>query len=146
TAANRDARRRATAYALLNAAVIAGYTMLDGVGVRRSGAPAGYAMWLFVLTAAMLLLCSANRWAELPAYVRTHRRVMLLGGVGTLASYGLALWAMTLAPVAAIAALRETSILFAALIAAVFLRERLAPARIIAVILIACGAALMRLA
>ncbi|MYN30370.1 EamA family transporter, partial [Duganella levis] len=145
TAANRDARRRATGFALLNAAVIAAYTMIDAVGVRRSGAPAGYTMWLFVLTAVMLLLCSTNRWAELPAYARRHARVVLLGGGGTLASYGLALWAMTLAPVAAVAALRETSILFAAVIAALFLRERLAPGRIVAVSLIACGAIVMRL-
>jgi drug/metabolite transporter (DMT)-like permease len=71
---------------------------------------------------------------------------MLLGGAGTLASYGLALWAMTLAPVAAVAALRETAILFAAAIAALFLRERLAPARIAAVTLIAAGAIVMRMA
>ncbi|MYM84362.1 EamA family transporter [Duganella sp. FT50W] len=145
TAANRRARRRATIYALLNAAVIAAYTMIDGIGARRSGAPAGYAMWLFVLTAVMLLLCSTSRWRELPAYSRTHARVTLLGGLGTLSSYGLALWAMTSAPVAAVAALRETSILFAAAIAALFLRERLAPGRILALTLIACGAIVMRL-
>jgi uncharacterized membrane protein len=145
TGANRQARRRATAYALLNAAVIATYTMIDGIGVRRSGAPAAYTMWLFVLTAALLLLCSTQRWRELPAYARSHLQVLLLGGSGTLASYGLALWAMTQAPVAAVAALRETSILFAAAIAALFLRERLAPGRIVAVSLIACGAIVMRL-
>lgn len=145
SAANRAARRRATSYALLNAAIIASYTMIDGVGVRRSDAPAGYTMWLFVLTAAMLMLCSTNRWRELPAYARSHLPVVLLGGIGTVASYGLALWAMTLAPVAAVAALRETSILFAAAIAALFLRERLAPGRILAVGLIACGAIVMRL-
>lgn len=145
TQANRSGRRSATFYALLNAAVIATYTMIDGVGVRKSGAPAAYTMWLFVLTAVLLLLCSTNRWRELPAYARRHAGVMLLGGFGTLASYGLALWAMTHAPVAAVAALRETSIMFAAAIAALFLRERLAPGRILAVSLIACGAILMRL-
>ena len=145
TAANRAARRRATTYALLNAAIIATYTMIDGVGVRRSGAPAGYTMWLFVLTAVLLLLCSSSRWSELPAYARNHLRVMLVGGCGTLLSYGLALWAMTQAPVAAVAALRETSILFAAAIAALFLRERLAPGRLLAIALIACGAIVMRL-
>jgi uncharacterized membrane protein len=142
---NRAARRRATVYALLNAVIIAAYTMIDGVGVRRSGAPAAYTMWLFVLTAVLLLLCSTSRWRALPAYARSHAQVMLLGGVGTLASYGLALWAMTQAPVAAVAALRETSILFAAALAALFLRERLAPGRIVAVSLIACGAIVMRL-
>jgi drug/metabolite transporter (DMT)-like permease len=144
SAANRAARRRATLYALLNAAVIAAYTMLDGVGVRRAGAPAGYAMWLFVLTAA-LLLASSGRRAELPAYARAHARLLLLGGAGTLAAYGLALWAMTQAPVAAVAALRETAILFAAAIAALLLRERLAPGRLLAIGLIACGAIVMRL-
>nr|WP_255583786.1 DMT family transporter [Duganella sp. sic0402] len=145
SAANRAARRRATLYALLNAAIIAAYTMIDAAGVRRSGAPAGYTMWLFVLTAALLLLCSGSRWGELPAYARTHARVALVGGGGTLASYGLALWAMTQAPVAAVAALRETAILFAAVIAAVFLGERLAPGRVLAISLIACGAIVMRL-
>ncbi len=145
SAANRANRRRATIYALLNAAVIATYTMIDGIGVRRAGTPAGYTLWLFALTAALLLLCSSHRWRELPAYARSHLRVLLVGGAGTLASYGLALWAMTLAPLAAVAALRETSILFAAVIAALFLRERLAPGRLLAVGLIACGAIVMRL-
>jgi hypothetical protein len=44
--------------------------MIDGVGVRKSGAPAAYTMWLFVLTAVLLLLCSTSRWRELPAYAR----------------------------------------------------------------------------
>lgn len=69
-----------------------------------------------------------------------------LGGFGTLASYGLALWAMTQAPVAAIAALRETSILFAIAIAALFLREKISRRRYLAITLIAAGAILMRIA
>jgi drug/metabolite transporter (DMT)-like permease len=71
---------------------------------------------------------------------------VLFGGVTTLGSYGIALWAMTLAPVAAIAALRETSILFATVIAAVVLRERISAARLSAAALVACGAVAMRLA
>ena len=68
-----------------------------------------------------------------------------MGGFGTLASYGLALWAMTQAPVAAIAALRETSILFAIAIAALFLREKISPRSYLAIALIAAGAILMRM-
>ena len=136
---------KATRYALLNAAVIASYTMLDGVGVRRSGAPIAYTLWLFVITAIGLLACCSPRWKELPPYARAHSRVIWLGGFGTLASYGLALWAMTQAPVATVAALRETSICFAALIAVVFLREKLSPARLAAMLFIAAGAAAMRL-
>jgi drug/metabolite transporter (DMT)-like permease len=69
-----------------------------------------------------------------------------LGGLASVGSYGIALWAMTRAPVAAVAALRETSILFATAIAAVILREPVGRARLAAVALIACGAVAMRLA
>jgi drug/metabolite transporter (DMT)-like permease len=66
--------------------------------------------------------------------------------VGAIASYAAALWAMTLAPVAVIAALRETSILFGTLISALLLRERVGPARLVAAGMIAAGAVLIRLA
>ena len=135
----------ATAFALGNACVIASYTLIDGIGVRLSGAPAAYTMWIFVLNGAGLLLWTAlRRPADLLAYAGTQWRLAAFGGFGTLASYGLALWAMTQAPVAAIAALRETSILFAVAIAALFLRERISPRRYLAIALIAAGAVLMR--
>jgi drug/metabolite transporter (DMT)-like permease len=138
---------RATAFALGNACVIASYTLIDGIGVRLSGAPAAYTMWIFVLNGTGLLLWTAlRRPADLLAYAQTQWRLAAVGGFGTLASYGLALWAMTQAPVAAIAALRETSILFAIAIAALFLRERISPRRYLAIGLIAAGAILMRIA
>ncbi|MDN2710720.1 DMT family transporter [Janthinobacterium sp. SUN118] len=136
---------RATAFALGNACVIASYTLIDGIGVRLSGAPATYTMWIFVLNGAGLLLWTAvRRPADLLAYAQTQWQLAAFGGFGTLASYGLALWAMTQAPVAAIAALRETSILFAIAIAALFLREKISPRRYLAIGLIAAGAVLMR--
>lgn len=139
--------RRSTLFALLNAGVIAAYTLIDGIGVRRSGAPAAYTMWIFLLTGAGLLAWTlARRRAALIAYAGAHWRVAALGGFGTLASYGLALWAMTRAPVAAVAALRETSILFALAIAALFLREKINRRRYCAGALIAAGAVLMRFA
>ncbi|MNM97232.1 EamA-like transporter family protein [compost metagenome] len=69
-----------------------------------------------------------------------------MGGFGTTASYGMALWAMTLAPVAVIAALRETSILFGTLIAGLLLKESMTPLRIIGAGVIAAGAVALRLA
>ncbi|MDN2672339.1 DMT family transporter [Janthinobacterium sp. SUN026] len=138
---------RATAFALGNACVIASYTLIDGIGVRLSGAPAAYTMWIFVLNGTGLLLWTAlRRPADLLAYAQTQWRLAAVGGFGTLSSYGLALWAMTQAPVAAIAALRETSILFAIAIAALFLREKISPRRYLAIGLIAAGAILMRIA
>ena len=71
--------------------------------------------------------------------------VGLFGGSLQLLSYGIVIWAMTLAPIALVAALRETSVLFGALIAVLFLKESLRPARIIAALMIVCGLVLIRL-
>lgn len=133
--------------ALLTATCIAGYTLIDGVGVRRSGAPAAYTLWLFLLTALPLLAwVLASRGRAFVAYARSHLHLAALGGLANIGSYGVVLWAMTHAPVAVVAALRETSILFATVIAALFLRERMGPGRVAAACVIAVGAVVMRLA
>ena len=133
--------------ALLNAVVIASYTLIDGAGVRASGTPAAYTLWLNLLSGAPLLVwVLAARWRSFIPYARAHLPLGVVGGLGTLTSYGLALWAMTYAPVAVIAALRETSILFATAIAVFVLRERLTIGRILAALLIAAGAGVLRLA
>ena len=144
---NRLKERKGVYLALVNAVVIAGYTLIDGVGVRRSGAPAAYTLWVFLLTGLPLTLWAiSTRRVEFSSYFRRHWRLGLAGGVGTTASYGLALWAMTVAPVAIVAAMRETSILFGTLIAALVLREPVGPRRVISACIIACGAAILRLA
>lgn len=137
--------RRTTLLALATACVIATYTLIDGAGVRRSGAPAAYTMWIFVFTALGVALLALGRRRELLPFARRHPALLLGGGAMSVGSYGVALWAMTQAPVAAVAALRETSILFATAIACVFLRERIGPARLAAAGLIACGTVAMRL-
>ena len=144
--ASGEPSRKGTLLALANAAVIASYTLIDGVGVRRSGAPVAYATWLFLLNALPLVAWAllVRRRAFL-AYAARNWRLGLVGGLGNLGSYGLALWAMAHAPVAAVAALRETSILFGIAIAAVFLGERITPARVAAAALIVAGAASLRL-
>jgi len=147
SAQQMQGQRRATVFALATACVIALYTIIDGAGVRRSGAPAAYTMWIFLLTGmAVPVWAARGRMRALAALARARPLLLPVGGASTLASYGIALWAMTLAPVAAIAALRETSILFATAIAAMFLRERVGRWRLLAAGLIACGAMLMRLA
>ena len=125
--------------------IIAAYTIVDGVGVRASGSAVAYTLWLFLLTAAGMLICSIARRNALLIYARQHWKAGLAGGVGTMASYGLALWAMTIVPVAVVAALRETSIVFAMLIASYLLHERVGRRRTMAAGLIVCGAAAMRL-
>jgi drug/metabolite transporter (DMT)-like permease len=144
---NKIKDRKGVYLALLNALVIAGYTLIDGTGVRKSGAPAAYTLWIFLLTGLPLCVwgVSAGRSRFLP-YFRRYWRLGLAGGVGTTASYGLALWAMTVAPVAIVAALRETSILFGIVIAGFVLKEHIGPRRLISACIIACGAAILRLA
>ncbi len=133
--------------ALLNALVIACYTLIDGLGVRKSGAPAAYTLWIFLLTGTPLAAwVLTTRKGTFVAYLGRHWRAGVAGGMGSTASYGLALWAMTAAPIAVVAALRETSILFAALIAAFVLHETVGPRRVISACMIAGGAAILRLA
>ena len=144
--ASGEPSRKGTLLALVNAAVIASYTLIDGIGVRRSGAPVAYATWLFLLNALPLVAWALLvRRRAFVAYAARNWRLGLVGGLGNLGSYGLALWAMAHAPVAAVAALRETSILFGMAIAAVFLGERITPARVAAAALIVAGAASLRL-
>jgi len=134
-----------TAFALGNAVVIAGYTLIDGLGARLSGHVVGYTLWLSLLTGIPLLAWTA--WARREAfwtYARQRWMVGLAGGFCTLGSYGLALWAMTRAPIATTAALRETSIVFGMLISAVVLKERVGLARFAAGAVIALGAAALR--
>ena len=137
---------RTTVFALLTACMIASFTLIDGAGVRKSGSPVAYTMWIFLLTGGGLVAwTAAHRPGKLAAYARMNMGVVLLGGAANLGSYALALWAMTHAPVAAVAALRETSILFAVGIAGVVLREKISAQRLAAVALVACGAVAMRL-
>jgi drug/metabolite transporter (DMT)-like permease len=148
-----EARRRAaignghtTVLALINAVFIASYTLVDGIGVRKSGAPAAYTMWVFVLNALPLVIwVLARHRRRIGPHLRGRLHLALIGGVGTLGSYGLALWAMTMAPVAVVAALRETSILFAILISAVFLKEQIGLKRVLAAVLIVIGVIIIRL-
>jgi drug/metabolite transporter (DMT)-like permease len=137
-----SAYRAATAYALANAAAIASYTLVDGLGARKSQAPVAYTLWLFLsIGVARLAWSYLWRRQELLPYLRSRWLAGLAGGAGTVSAYALALWAMTVAPVALVAALRETSILFATVISALVLKERVTPLRIACTCLIAVGAA-----
>ncbi|WP_338724475.1 EamA family transporter [Pseudomonas tolaasii] len=139
-------RKNGLMLALINACVIAGYTLIDGLGVRKSGAPVAYTLWIFLLTGLPLAAWAlATRRREFCRYLEHHWRAGIIGGFGTIASYGLALWAMTSAPIATVSALRETSILFGVVISAFVLKEHLTRVRIVAACIIAAGAMLLRL-
>jgi drug/metabolite transporter (DMT)-like permease len=138
---------RALLFPLATAGTIVIYTVIDGQGARLAGNVFAYNGWLFVLVALPLLLLFIARDGRATAtYLCRHWPRGLLGGFCTLASYGLALWAMSQAPIALVAALRETSVVFGALIAAVWLGERVARLRWIAIGLVCAGAMAIRLA
>ncbi len=116
---------RAVAFALANAVVIAIYTVVDALGARASGNALQYVVALFVLDGwpFALMVFARRGGARVWPYARARWPVATLGAAASLGSYGIALWAMTRAPVATVAALRETSVLFAALLGSWFLKE-----------------------
>ncbi|MBS0239559.1 MAG: EamA family transporter [Proteobacteria bacterium] len=144
---SQGGNRRGIHLALMNAVVIASYTLIDGTGVRLSGAPSAYASWVFMLTGVPLAAwVFARHRTPFLDLARVNWQTGLIGGTATVISYSLVLWAMTRAPVAVVAALRETAILFGTAIAGFVLKERLGPVRIAGACLIGLGAIALRLA
>lgn len=138
--------RRAVGYALLTALTICAYSVTDGIGARVSQNPQSYVLLLLVANAVVLVPYGLWRdWKGVNATVHRFWLRGLAGGALQALSYGIVLWAMTLAPIAIVASLRETSVLFGAIIAILVLKEPLRPARIVAAALIACGLVLIRL-
>jgi drug/metabolite transporter (DMT)-like permease len=136
-----------TLFALGTAGVIMVYTLVDGVGTRLSGNAFAYVGWLLLLDGALLLahvlLCKRRALIQ---QARIRWPLALVGGACTWASYAIALWAMTQAPVALVAALRETSVIFGAVIAAVLLQEKPGASRYAAALLVCAGAAALMVA
>lgn len=138
--------RRALGFALFTAVTICAYTLVDGIGARIAGNPHPYTLAMFVGNgAAMLIYAFVRRGPALWPLMRPYWVSGAGGGTLQLLSYGIAIWAMTLAPIALVAALRETSVLFGAAIAVMFLKEPIRPARLVAALLILFGLVLLRL-
>jgi drug/metabolite transporter (DMT)-like permease len=136
------ARPKAVTAALANSLIIATYTVTDGIGARLSGDYFVYVTWVVllygVLMPAAFLLVRRKlvvRWSA----AETH--TALVAGLVQLVTYGTVIWALTLAPIGPVSALRATNIVFAALLGRVFLREPLTARRLGACLVIAAGAA-----
>ena len=144
---SRGAHRRGTVLALAVAVSIALYSISDGIGVRASGSALAYNGWVFfavgITTTAMALVL---RGPQIGAYARTHWRRAVVGGCLSFVAYGLVLWAMTIAPIAGVSAFRETSVVFAALIGALFFGEKAGAHRLIGAAIVAAGAITLKLA
>ena len=146
-----DAARRAsfswpgTLMALGNAVVVMGYTLADGFGARASGHAVSYVCWLFFFNAfPMAIIVNARYGKHFRDYVRSRWPYGLFGGLCSLGAYGVTIWAMSEAPMALVAALRETSVVFGLLLAVVFLKEKVTALRVSAIALVAAGTVCMK--
>ncbi len=138
---------RATAYPLATGLMIASYTVADGLGVRVSGSPAGYIGWLFILSAIPLVVAAlAWRRGEAVAFLRRSWKPGLVAGALAFCAYGLAIWALNLGTMAHVSALRETSVVIAALIGTRFLGEPFGRRRVLSAAVVVGGVVLLNLA
>lgn len=138
--------RKALLFAGLTAITITAYTISDGIGARASGDAVAYIAALFVLdglTLTIIALCMRG-WKGLKPMMSFIPQG-LAGGAMACGSYGIAIWAMTVAPIPLVAAVRESSVLWGAAIAVIFLKEPLRANRVIAACLIVAGLVMMRL-
>jgi len=135
---------RSTLAALVTGAFIAGYMVTDGVGVRLSGQPVAYYAWMsFAQGAPMPLVYLALR-RRLPSLAPDRQTwIALGGGVLGFAGYGIVVWALSMTAMAKVSGLRETSILFAAILGAVFLKEPFTLRRAACAVVICAGAMLL---
>jgi drug/metabolite transporter (DMT)-like permease len=144
----RRARRldvHSVGFALLTSATITAYTLVDGVGARMAGSAAAYAAWLFLVSGAVMSVFGLWRFGPgLGRQLAANLPVALGGAVLSTAAYAIAIWAMTVAPIALVAALRETSVLFATLLSTLLLREPWLAVRIAATLMVLAGALLLR--
>ena len=137
--------RAAVAWATTTGILIATYTVLDGLGVRASTNELSFIVWLFILELVPIgTIMLATRRTEWFDYMRANRWKVIFGGVASSTAYGLVIYAMSLGAMAVVSSLRETSVIFAAIIGTLFLREQFGAARIRAATLVAVGIVIMR--
>lgn len=142
---DRRADKSGMLFAALTAVIISGYTVSDGSGARAAGDPLAYSALLFVLNGVVpVALALAWRGRDALAPLKTFVMPGFAGGAMSMGSYTIAIWAMSVAPIPLVAAVRETSVLFGAIIAVLFLKEPLRKNRIAAAVFIVAGLALLR--
>jgi len=139
--------RQALSWGLATSVLIACYTVIDGLGVREAGNPLSYIVWLFALEAlpigAYLMLKERQGFTN---YLSANITTCIAGGIASAVAYGLVIYAMSLGVIALVSSLRETSVIFAALIGTLFLREPFGRRRVIASAIVVLGVIVIRLA
>jgi drug/metabolite transporter (DMT)-like permease len=138
--------RKPVLLAVCTAVLITSYTLVDALGVRRNGDALSYIAWLFFIEALPITLISLHRRrGGVSRYLRGYWRTGFLAGAMATVAYGLVLWALGQGAIAPIVALRETSVLFAAVIGTTFLGEPFGRRRVIAAAVVTAGVAVLNL-
>lgn len=133
-------------FALCTSLIIASYTITDGFGARLAGDSLNYTCWLFFLNIFPIQVYALTKYRnDYLVYLKKRLLIGIVGGFCSFISYGIAIWAMTRAPIALIGALRETSVIFGMILAVIFLHEKLTFKRIIAIIFVCIGAITCRI-
>jgi drug/metabolite transporter (DMT)-like permease len=133
-------------FALGTSGFIAAYTIVDGFGSRLSGSASAYAGMLFLLDAVLMTgVALLTRGPQAFVQILPSWKSGAAGALLSAGAYWIVIWAMSLAPIAAVAALRETSILFVMLMSAIFLKEKVAGFRLVGAALIVLGAVALRM-
>ncbi|MEO9826371.1 MAG: DMT family transporter [Paracoccaceae bacterium] len=142
-AAVRNADSRALGAALVTSMIIAFYSIVDGIGIRLSGSPLGYIAWLFIAEIGVTFFIFFTRWPRVRTATARNLVIGLSGGALSGLAYALVLYAKTLAPLGVVSALRETSVIFAALFGVLWFHERPIGRRLLASGVVACGIILL---
>lgn len=142
----RSASSRAVFFALCTGATIAAYTVCDGIGGRLAGEVMGYIAWLFFLEGPpIFFLALWLRRRALLHSLRTNGLAGVAGGAFAVTAYGLVIWAMSSTPMTYVSAVRETSVLIAALIGTRLMREPAAARRTLAAVLVIIGVIVLQM-
>ena len=136
----------AIVYAVATGIFISCYSISDGFGGKLSNSPLNYTAWLMILNAIFFsILLKIMNMPRVPLKVLNEgKKIFFIGGTLSYIVYGTIVWAFTQAPVPLVAALRETSIIFALLIGTLFLKEKLTILKVIAIFIIFFGVALLK--
>jgi len=123
--------------------IIAGYTVADGIGVRLSGNPFGYIAWLFLFEFPVIVFVFFRRRDRLLSRLKREWMPYVGTGISSVLAYGLVIFAVAFAPMAAVSALRESSVIIAAMIGTLILGERPWQHRVAAALMVAGGVTLI---
>ncbi len=143
----REEELKAIGFALATAITIALYSLADGIGVRRAGVSTSYILWLLAIDAFPVMVVGLwLRRGRVVESFRPHMKRAIVGGLLSALGYGIVIWAMGKAPLAHVSALRETSVILAAIIGTALLGEPFGRRRILAAVLVAAGNGLLHVA